>query len=508
MLHAAIGVFLDTLTEREFDPTILALLADQGFHDVHFIHGAFEFGKDIVAKRTDADTGEVRQYAIQSKAGDIGQSEWRAVRPQLEESEYNTRAHPNYDETLDRVAVLMTTGRLKGSAAIDAQEFKASVEARGVATVELWDKQTLSAWLVTNPELAIVSLTEQEELQRMLTDVRSNSMDEPTLERFSRRWMAPDLGGVAAVEAAILISALRDRGRLDLAAMCAIDLFRAARLRDNAKNRSAQAESAHRLFLDVSARLLDAVEPLLDDPADLAREGVQPAALVSYAVTAVRIAEILALASLTARSNGDKVRFACAVLTLVRTHPGVTRPVSDQFAVSLLPIAVVVHRDSTDDARTFVRAVATWLIDRSDPSKHGLGLGSMDESPRAVIDRLLGGALESNTVTRTYSSYVLTVVLDLCLALGDTSLYDDVCADAGTLRITPRATSVRGKPEMFHRGGGAVMPVPRLAYDTGGAVTPKLAADAGLPAPDTMLLVAACRSRHYTAAVTNLLTTR
>src|SRR5680860_306278 len=75
LLRDVVGTFLDTLTEREFDGPLLAMLGAQGFTDIHFIHGTFEFGKDVLAKKIDPATGETRQYVIQSKAGDIGQPE-------------------------------------------------------------------------------------------------------------------------------------------------------------------------------------------------------------------------------------------------------------------------------------------------------------------------------------------------------------------------------------------------------------------------------------------------
>jgi hypothetical protein len=50
MLRDVAAAFLNTVTEREFDAPLLALLGARGFHDVHFLHGGFEFGKDFVAK--------------------------------------------------------------------------------------------------------------------------------------------------------------------------------------------------------------------------------------------------------------------------------------------------------------------------------------------------------------------------------------------------------------------------------------------------------------------------
>jgi hypothetical protein len=171
VLRDVVGTFLDTLTEREFDGPLLALLSARGFRDVHFIHGAFEFGKDVLAKKVDHAKGEVRQYVIQSKAGDIGQPEWRAVRPQLEECEYNTIGHPSFDANLPRVAVLVTTGRLKGSAPADVTEYRNSVEARGLADLEIWDKSDLVDWICDEPTLGIAGETVQVDLLSLMTSV-------------------------------------------------------------------------------------------------------------------------------------------------------------------------------------------------------------------------------------------------------------------------------------------------------------------------------------------------
>lgn len=506
MLHAAIGAFLDTVSEREFDATALALLAAEGFYDVHFIHGAFEFGKDIVAKRLHPETGVLEQYAIQAKAGDIGQPEWRAVRSQLEEAEHNTRAHPHFDATLPRVAVLLTTGRLKGAAPIDAQEFAQTVQRRGIARIEFWDREQLSARLVSNPELAMVSLSEQENLQGLLVSIRSDVIDEPTLERFTRKWTDEVTIGVASLEAAVLVNALRARQRTDLAAMTALHLYRGARIRGGAEPVADHAESARRLFVTLSSSLRDALNPLLDDPAELARVDPGPTGLISNAVTAVRMAELLALAALVADVPEDRVSLSAAVVTLAAIHPGAARPVSDQFAVSLVPVAIVLHRVDPDAGRAYLEAVSKWLLDRSDPALGGLGLGLMEESPREVVERLLGGSSEATHPSRTLTSYVLTVILDLCLAAGYVDLYRDVLADSRTLRVTPDTTAVaRGKRETFRRAGGPVQIVPRIEYGPDGPTYPTLPAESGWPPADTILLTATCRSRHYRGALEELL---
>lgn len=50
MLADVIASYIDSLTEREFDAPFLALLRLQGFTDIHFLHGPFEFGKDFNRK--------------------------------------------------------------------------------------------------------------------------------------------------------------------------------------------------------------------------------------------------------------------------------------------------------------------------------------------------------------------------------------------------------------------------------------------------------------------------
>jgi hypothetical protein len=52
LLDNAVAAFLDSATERAFDEPLLALLRAQGYSDVHLVHGAREFGKDVIARKT------------------------------------------------------------------------------------------------------------------------------------------------------------------------------------------------------------------------------------------------------------------------------------------------------------------------------------------------------------------------------------------------------------------------------------------------------------------------
>lgn len=141
MLTDAIGSYLDSLTEREFDAPFMALLRLQGFTDIHLLHGAFEFGKDFIGKRV--EKGQQYQYVFQTKAGDINLSEWGGCRAQIDMLRTNSAAHCNFDKFAPRRARFVITGRLVGGAPIAAQEYREHLKVLGEAEFETWDRDTL-----------------------------------------------------------------------------------------------------------------------------------------------------------------------------------------------------------------------------------------------------------------------------------------------------------------------------------------------------------------------------
>ncbi len=502
MLRDVVGNFLETLTEREFDGPLVAILSTRGFTDVHFIHGAFEFGKDVVAKKADPNTGVVRQYVIQSKAGDIGVPEWRAVRPQLEECEYNTLGHPSFDATLPRIAVLMTTGRLKGGAPADAAEYRKSVEARGLADLEIWDKSDLIDWICEDPELGIAGETVQVGLMSVLTNVLDKGVTDRRLENYARCWLPPAGGNAsrAAIEAAILVNGLLRVRRLDLALGVAHQLMRATASDPDATTGASQA--AQRLILGLASRLLDQIEPLLQDPLDLARYTVSQLGQLNYLVICCRISEAFALGRTLAAAMQDEVltaRFQAA-LTVMAKQPGSSRPPSDLFATSVVLVTVVLQTFDRAAAVDYVRRAARWLLDRHDDDLAGLGLAALTEDEQTTAARLFGGALESTTLEPRTSSYLATTLLDLALFLELEDLYETLLVNFRALRIVPETTNADESKAYWARGGPEVWPVPNVGFEP-------WATQAALPLTSppadpmlVLLLTAACRSRHYRAA--------
>ncbi len=517
MLRDVLKTFLSSLTEREFDAPLLAMLGSDGFENVHFIHGSYEFGKDVIGQRVDPATGARKQYVIQSKAGDIGLPEWRAVRPQLEEAAYSTRAHPDFDAALPRVVVLVTTGRIKGQAPVDAQDFEAHLLSHTPPVeFDTWDDERIVERLSRDPAIGLAG-SEAHALDAAVAGVRARSFTETDLERFSRRWTKIDAHhatiGAAAVEAAVLGTLFRDLKRLDLAALVSLHLLRAGwshALDSETSPDTSRPELgafAVRLFGYYVDELLRQSEPHLSTANDLARAVFDEMAIVTYPAIVGRITELFGVAALLSDNElgveGLCERSRSATVSLVRAHPGVSRPVSDKFAVSLIPPTLVVIRHEPGAVRTFLRTIAQWLIDRHNPDTPGLGLGSIDEAEQVVVERLLGGCLESTLVDLRYSSYVATALLDLLLICREDDLYRSVVRNLQALRVIPALTASEETKAHWHRGGPDVWPQVRIDYpsDPPGAAPTSGFIAPHLPHVDSVALALVCRSRYDVDAV-------
>lgn len=507
MLRNVVQTFLETLTEREFDAPLLAILSARGFTDIHFLHGAFEFGKDVIARKVDPD-GVQRQYAIQSKGGDLGAAEWRAVRPQLEECGYNDIAHPGFDASLPRAVVLVTTGRLKGSASSDAQQFRLRQRGLGVDVFEVWDRDQLAGWMTDDPSLGLAGAAVPGGLLDLVLAIQRRTVSEPMLERHSRSWTTENdatTARTACLESAMLCAALREAHRLDLAALLALHLLRAGWRPTGVAVDGKIASIALELFEAYVVELLEQVEPLLDDPYELIRSAVNPMAIVTYPAMVCRLTELLSLVALSTADPSTRARAAHTVEVLCQSHPGARRPPSDHFAVSLIPTAVVLRQAGPAGARDYLRAVAQWVIDRHDAKLAGLGLASLDEDGEDATARLLGGTLTFDGPERRRASYLATAILDLLLVVGEHELYAAVLDNINALRVVPTIVAADEARARWSRGGPGTVPHPRVEYGPVGGATPAHHARTSSADPVTaLLLTATARNRHEYAAIAEL----
>lgn len=410
MLDGVVDQYLATVTEREFDAPLLALLQAHSFTNVHQLHGAFEFGKDFIAQR--CDDGQLRQYALQSKAGDITMSGWRDVRHQLFEARFNGLAHPDFDRDLPRAAVLVLTGRLVGGAAVEAQEYATQLGQATEPGFEVWDRETLRSMMTAHPGCGLAGGSPGD-LLALLGAIDQGKSDHTSIELYSRRWTEIPLQRVA-VEAAVVAHRLRTNRRSDLAAATALALLRAALCQPSAPQCRELAAVARRLHTTYAGGLLHRYRPAVDNPPDLVKL-IDPGFVhVTYPVTCMTLAEAWGLLALAPHVDTDTAhRARTSVAALLKHQPGAAHPISDRWAISIIPAVLAAAAIDRPAVEAYLRSVVTWVADAYD---NGVGLASTRATPADEVAMLLGPELEHIEVTKPATSYLATVLIDLAAA--------------------------------------------------------------------------------------------
>jgi hypothetical protein len=469
MITDVIGSYLDTLEEREFDTPFIALLRGLSFTDIHFLHGSFEFGKDFIAKGN--HEGKLCQFAFQTKAGDLNLSDWNACRGQIDLLRTNSLAHPAFDRQLPRKAVFVTTGRLVGGAPLEAQEYSKHLQELGELDFTTWDRETLVDKIANNPEVGLAGVSNGA-LLSLLGAIDQDRVLESELEVFSRRWCS----GIglplckAALEAAVVANRLRRRERLDLACYVALSLIRASW----AVNHGSEppdtiglliANTGRALFRRYALDLLTRCGDDALDPLKLIHAHELPTAYVTYPVRCLRLVELLALLALLEREEGGlgphKARdFLVAFL---RTNPGASHPISNRWAVSLIPLLLALDGiGANEDVDALVKSVIRWVSDHYD--SNGLGLAGPYSNPDVEVQYLLGSPFEHIALQRRSDSYIATALLDLTAIMRMKDLYELARNDFMAVGATLPVIEVRDTREQYLIGGDDLTFNPNMEY--------------------------------------------
>jgi hypothetical protein len=470
MLDDAVDAYLDSVSERAFDEPLLALLRAQGFVDIHLVHGGFEFGNDVIAKR------DGRQWAFQSKAGDINLRVWRELRGQLDDLRTSTLSHIAYDTTLELSCVLVCTGRLVGGATLAAQDYDRYCRERGEPSVEFWGRDRLVGDLTGNPT-AVLRGALNGPLLAMFGGVEDGSVDIDRVERFSRRWADweehSELAARGIVELSLLADALARQRRIDLACQLALSMVRAAWAAPAERDTGARlvADAAAAIFKTYAMRLFDLRDqglaetdqgPLVEIPFDW----------VTYPVKAIRTAELLALLALRLPDGNDVAASEVVDLlaAVVTNHPGCAHPLGDRYATSLIPIALALNDRHPTTVAILLSNAAAWLGARYGD---GLGLASSDSDADEEVARVFGDAFEWVTLARRTESYLACVLVDVAAVLGMRELYDDIRNDTLAVGAVPSAVDaddVRGQYLRSGTGVRRVMPDYAMTWPADGPV--------------------------------------
>jgi hypothetical protein len=320
----------------------------------------------------------------------------------------------------------------------------------------------------------------------------------------------------------VLGNRLRQSGRLDLAALTALLLLRAAWCHalyiapDPAPARPDMAAAAIRMFVGYAEALLDQAAPVAED-ARAMLNAVSPFtfAHASYPAACMRIAEILGLLGLLADGAAPEItsglrlqpdRIARIVRDLLACQAGCAHPVSDGFAVSLIAPVLLTARSDLVVARDFITRAAVWVADRYDPEHGSIGLARPFADPDTEVAYLLGAPFDNGPARRP-GSYVATVLTDLAAVLPESAeLYEDLVNEFIAAGADPQLLQADELRAQWRPDGAGATFTPLISYAepfplNGIAAGHYAAPPPPVPAWDALALTSVTRDRHVVAVL-------
>ena len=155
------------------------------------------------------------------------------------------------------------------------------------------------------------------------------------------------------------------------------------------------SDTGRRLFQHYASDLFRSCTPAhLDANEFLLKEG-DPAAIVTYPVRCCRLAEILALHGLLLidENRDEHIRVTDFLKRFVLGNPGTSHPISDHWAASLAPTALLLWiKGHKSDVEALLKRVIKWVGDRYEQDK--LGLAEPYATPEEEVKYLLGNPFD------------------------------------------------------------------------------------------------------------------
>ncbi|PLR94594.1 hypothetical protein [Bacillus sp. T33-2] len=469
MLRNVLAGYVETLRERDFDIPLLCILLKNEFFDIHFLHGAFEFGKDFIAKKQEGD--KIIQYVFQSKGGNIGLADFGQVRWQLEEARMNPIAHPSFNTEIERRVVLVTTGRLVGGASASAQTYKKWCLEHGNMGFQVWDVDYLLGMMLKEGANPYGLIEENPEFLSMVVNMKQGKGTFKEIEQYSRIWFEKCRNGTkrsyfgAVLESAIFAYELKNTGRTLLA--CYVSLFpiRAIVHALHEKNEGLPRwihevfHLIHDHFLCCSENLIETLMKYKEEDESIFNRHIGGVhVFVAYPVICSQSMEILGLAGLLKlrRNEMEKAKEIGNLLaTLLEKNSGFFSPISDRFAVSMIPAVILLHEfDRNEVIRSLISRTAIWLCNRYEISE--LGLASSYAAEEDEINTLLGYAYDFIKLPARRESYLGTVLIDLTAILGLNDLYEDILNDILAVEILPCNIVTKDTVDKYMLNGASV----------------------------------------------------
>jgi hypothetical protein len=470
LLTDAIASYVNSLNEREFDAPFMALLRLQGFTDIHFLHGSFEFGKDFIAKGI--EQGQQFQYIFQSKAGDINLSAWNDLRGQIDMLRTDSLAHPNFDKDLPRRAILVVTGRLVGGAPLAAQQYGEHLKTLNELQFTTWDRDSLIDKIALDPVcLSGASL----ELLQMLGS-QLDHLNFTVLEKYSRSWIRAGWNTANlrdSLEAAVIASHCRRSNRLDLACYIALMLLRSTLatihgeqpLPDSAAIATTMAKDQFRYYALELWR--ECIGNFLE-PDQMFRTDGSPFPFVSYPVRCMEILEILGMLGLLERgiapNNLVSPEIARYLEKFIEVNVGTHHIPSDRWAISLVATSLLL---ASSGKQTVVQSLLTantkWIADCYDEG--GFGLAHVHANPAEETAYFLGSPFDFIELKHRNESLAASMVLDLACVLELEELYNTARNEFLAVDIVLPVIETNDDQSQYCLHGGSYTYEPNMPYE-------------------------------------------
>jgi restriction endonuclease len=450
MLRNVLEDYLSSIREREFDYPLSALLQSMGFYDIHFTHGRVEFGKDFIAKKVDG--GTEYQYAIQSKRGNINQHLWRnEIKGQLEEAVELDLSHPQFNTSLPRKVILVTTGRLSDNARLITQEFKRKFESeRQVEELIFWEQEQLIQYSEEYGLTGIYQNTAKGlgglgQFYLTYSKAINGILSDREIEEFSRLWLDDDLDYRkrifrAAIEADIIAAMLTDKQRTYEALITQLGLARIIM--------KATYENDDPFIVEIFEELLsDTILPLSRQFFNQFKSDWEEAGkslirlcfgncyfpMLDYLVWCARSLEVASLYAFLTDEAAEKDETIAFIVDFIETEEGSGHIPGDRYAVTVIwPALALLRAGRTDKAIALVQRSLVWLCDKVE---QGAGIAYWDAEEYQETVTLLGHPFDFIKLEEHGSYYLATVVSDLAAFIGDKKFYEDVENDLAACEV-------------------------------------------------------------------------
>lgn len=453
MLRRVVEDYLESIREVQFFLPFASLLMLKGYFDVHIVHGPTEFGKDIIAKKTE---GEVTsQIIFQLKAGDVNLSKFTAeVKPQLLEAVTNPLAHPNFDNTLNKQIFLVTTGILKQPATLAFQEFNVYLQTKlnsgPIYTIEKHDivedfvRSGLESFFTLHNDPAFVG-----DFFDMYAKIKNNKeITSFDVEAYTKRWLDLDYNNNVNRLQVLFESYLFSSSQYKEKKYYQSTLFIAGLARYLAKYGKYDVYEkwiieylklmTDCIFDDVSS-LYKADQTLADPASSAGMLGI-----FKYPKICLHALELLSLYMLVSDTAEKAVKDLTT--TIIGKERGWERPLSDNYAASIALIGLsLIKNDEVQVAKKLLNNVTIWFCDRYS----NIGVAPLGSSEEEEFQFLLSEYLEGFDCKKRRSSFLAAVLLDMAHILGDANFYSEVANELRATSIILERFHVLNESELF-----------------------------------------------------------